>query len=129
MQIESLSSCIHVLQLPIERSNCDYNDLNFTLVFEREEGDLVTEVPVTPHIYSGVIEERVTFEFGRNQMYSLRVTMEAYSQKFTTTKYSFSKLLPVCLKEILNSPKTSNISIVLAETFIISLYCMNWTLY
>ena len=79
----------------------------------------MTEVPVTPHIYSGVIEETVTFEFGRNQKYSSRVTMEAYSQKFTTTHYYFSKLLPVCLKEILNSPKTSNIIIVLTETFIL----------
>lgn len=82
---------LEYMQLPIESLECDYSDLNITLLFEDKNRRLMTEVETLPHLNSNVIKESVTFNVKGNKMYSLHVTIEAYSYIVTTRKYYFSK--------------------------------------
>ena len=78
------------MQLP--KSNCSYEDLNYTFILENEQGHLMVEIDAFPSFDSGVIKESVTLSLKENQEYFLRLQVTVHSQTITSQKYIFSEL-------------------------------------
>lgn len=74
---------------------CSYQELNITLVFQDEAGDLVSNVDVssTPHLHFGIIDETLAVYLKGNKIYSVQLQVEAYSHTLETNKYYFSMLI------------------------------------
>ena len=78
--------------LQIPTTICSFHELNFTLVVENKQGNLMAEINTFPNPDSGVIKEDIKLDLKENQEYSLRLRVMAQSQTATSQKHIFSKL-------------------------------------
>ena len=86
-------SCIYVflhnIQLP--ESICSFQEINYTLLVEGENEQLVTTVGPIVKVGPGVLKETIVSNLKGNQVYSLIVRAELYSQLALSNKHYFSK--------------------------------------
>lgn len=80
-----------IMQMP--KLNCSDKGLNYTLILENEQGNLIAEVHTFPSFDSGVIKESIALDLKESLEYSLRLQVTSQSQTITSQKYIFSKLL------------------------------------
>ena len=91
-QWDSLTRSI-ISFIQILRTLCDFNELNYTLVVENKQGNIIAEVNTFPDPDSGLIKENINLDLKKNCEYSLKVgiTIRDQSQTATSQKYIFSK--------------------------------------
>ena len=78
------------MQLP--SSNCSYKELNYTLVVENEQGNVMAEVDTLPCLDSGVIRETLAIDLNEYQKYFVQLQVTVHSQIAKSQKYIFSEL-------------------------------------
>ena len=78
------------VQLP--SSNCSNKELNYTLVIENEQGNVMAEVNTFPSLDSGVIRETLAIDLNEDQKYFVQLQVTAHSQIAKSQKHIFSEL-------------------------------------
>ena len=93
-QWDSLTRSI-ISFIQILRTLCDFNELNYTLVVENKQGNIIAEVNTFPDPDSGLIKENINLDLKENYEYSLKVRVATHDQSQTATsqKHIFSKFL------------------------------------
>ena len=74
------------------RTICKFSELDYTLIFEDQQGSVVAEINTLPNPDSGVIKENIKLDLKENCEYSLKVQVSSLSQTTTSQKHVFSKL-------------------------------------
>ena len=72
---------------------CNFQELNYTLLVENKSGSPVTKLGPISKVGSGFVKENIVSEnLKANQVYSLKVHLDVYSQVATSNKHNFSKI-------------------------------------
>ena len=74
------------------RTICKFSELDYTLIFEDQQGSVVAEINTLPNPDSGVIKENIKLDLKENHEYSLKVRVSSLSQTTASQKHVFSKL-------------------------------------
>ena len=74
------------------RTICNFSELDYTLIFEDQQGNVIAEINTLPNPDSGVIEENIKLDLKENHEYSLKVRVSSLSQTTASQKHVFSKL-------------------------------------
>ena len=74
------------------RTICNFSELDYTLILEDQQGNVMAEIIALPNPDSGVIEENIKLDLKENREYSLKVRVSSLSQTTASQKQVFSKL-------------------------------------
>ena len=74
------------------RTICNFNELDYALILEDQQGNIMAEIIVLPKRDSGVIEENIKYDLKENREYSLKVRVSSLSQTTVSQKHIFGKL-------------------------------------
>jgi hypothetical protein len=74
------------------RTICVFSELNYTLIFEDKQGNVIADINTLPNLDSGVIKENIKLDLKKNREYSLKFRVTSQSQTATSQKHVFCKL-------------------------------------
>jgi hypothetical protein len=74
------------------RTICTFTELNYTLIFEDKQGNVIAEIDTFPNPDSGVIKENIKLDLKENREYYLKLRVTSQSQTAASQKHVFCKL-------------------------------------
>ena len=74
------------------RTICNFSELDYTLILEDQQGNIMAEIIALSNPDSGVIEENIKLDLKENREYSLKVRVSSLSQTIASQKHVFGKL-------------------------------------